>query len=429
MAWVVGPMNTDQHSYRWVVLAMVFAAHFAAFGLLSLAVPALVPLIAADLGITAGRALLAFAAISFTLVFAQLPGGAIGDRFSLRWVVGGGILLSGIATALRWVVPTLPGLIGTSLLLGLGIALVNPNIIKTLTQWFAPDQLGLAQGINLAGFTVGAAIAGSLSAGALHTAVGSWERVFLVYGAFTMGIGLLWIGLVRSPRPAETPRVSVPEGRVKVITDTGESTTEVIRGVLSIRATYLASLVALFSLFVVNGGLGVLPSLADRVPYAVPEVFVGTPLYAATVGALGLPTLSDRLGRKPVLYGGLLGTIVGVLVVGAAPNLLSFVLGMVIAGVFGGGLFGMLYIIPGELPGVGPARAGTMAGVMLSFGQLGGTLGPIIGGAGLDAYGIHAAVLAIALPALLGLPALWAIGLEGDRSAHVESATEDFPPG
>lgn len=411
-------MSAEQHPYRWVVLAMVFSAHFAAFGLLSLAVPALVPLIAADLGITPGRALLAFAAISFTLVFAQLPAGALGDRFPLRWVVGAGIVLSGLSTAARYAVPTFPGLIGTSLALGIGIALVNPNIIKALTQWFAPEQLGLAQGVNLSGFTLGAAIAGSISAGALHSIMGSWERVFLVYGGFTTAVGLLWLALVRSPRPGEAPTIVVPDGRVTVVTDTDESTAAVIRDVLSVRATYLASAVALFSLFVVNGGLGVLPSIADRMPFAVPEVFIGTPLYAATVGALALPALSDELGRKPVLYGGLLGTVAGVLVVGFAPSLAAFVLGMVVAGVFGGGLFGMLYIIPGELPGIGPARAGTMAGVMLSFGQLGGTVGPVVGGAGLDAFGVEAAAVAIALPALLALPALWGMGLGADAGAH-----------
>lgn len=409
-------MSADQHPYRWVVLVMVFFAHFSAFGLLSLAVPALVPLIAADLGITPGRALLAFAAISFTLVFAQLPGGAVGDRYPLRWVVGTGILLSGLATAVRSAVPTLPGLIGTSLVLGVGIALVNPNIIKTLTQWFAPGQLGLAQGVNLSGFTLGAAIAGSVSAGALHAAVGSWERVFLVYGAFTVLVGLVWIALVRSPGPDEAPRGADAEGRGLVVSRSDESTVEVIKAVLSIRATYFASLVALVSLFAVNGGLGILPAIADRVPFGVPEVFIGTPLYAATVGAIGLPALSDRLGRKPILYGGLLGTVVGVIVVGVAPSLAVFVVGMMTAGVFGGGLFGMLYIIPGELPGVGPARAGTMAGVMLSFGQLGGTLGPVAGGMGLDAYGVELAVFVIALPALLGLPAVRAMDLGGEHS-------------
>lgn len=390
--------------YRWVVLAMVFLVHATAIALIWQSIPPLKATIAADLGVTTAAAVLVFAAINITLLVGQLPGGLLGDRFSVRTVVGLGAVFAGVATAGRFALPTLPGLLATSVLAGVGMSLVNPNLIKVVTEWFGTDELGVALGVTIAGLTIGSGVAASLSGGAALDAFGSWEAVFVAYGALTTALGLCWLVLVRSPRPDERPRYATPGMAALVGAD--ETAREALSAVVRAPSTPWAVALAGLSFWAILGSLGVLPEYADALPFPVSEALLGVPLFAATPGALVLPPVSDRVGRQPVLVLSVVGLAAGVLVTGFAPTLPVFVLGMVGAGVFGGGLLGLLYLLPGELRDVGPARAGTMAGVLLSLGQLGGTVGPVVGAVALERLGLEASALLIVLPLAGALPCI-----------------------
>lgn len=392
----------DGVRYRWVVLAMVFLVHATAIALIWQAIPPLKAAIAADVDVSVSAAVLVFAAVNFTLLVGQLPGGILGDRYRVRTVVGLGAVIAGVATAGRFLVPSLPGLLATSVLTGLGMSLVNPNLVKVVTEWFGADQLGLAQGVTIAGNTVGSGVAASLSGGAALVALGSWEAVFGAYGALTVLLGTAWLALVRSPREGERPTYAHAEMHAVVGSD--ETPREALSAVSRARSTPYAVGLAGLCFWAILGSLGVLPEYADAQPFAVSELLLGTPLFAATVGALVLPPLSDRVGRAPVLYAVVVGLGAGVLVTGFAGSLATFAAGMAVAGAFGGGLLALLYLLPGELRDVGPARAGTMAGVLLSLGQLGGTLGPVVGALALARLGIEASAALVAVPLVLAIP-------------------------
>ncbi|WP_254830819.1 MFS transporter [Haloglomus salinum] len=412
--------------YRWVVLANVAVTHAVALGVVWLAIPALAPVVSDDLGVSTTAALLPYAVINLVLLVGQVPAGVLGDRYPLRWVVGGGVLLAGVGTALRAVVPTFIGLLLTSLLTGAGMALANPNVIKAVTEWFPPGQLGLAQGVTISGYNVGAGLAGSLSAGILLAAVGDWPDVYLVYGVVCVLVGVVWVATVRNPTAAERPDYSGAAGAPAAVAEgTAESTRETLRAVFGRRNTYVAVALAVCAFYAVIGGLGVIPSWLEAAPVPVPAWYAGIPLYAGIVGALTLPPLSDRVGRKPVLYLGLVGNALALVAGGFVATIPALVVVLVTAGVFGGGLFAMLYVLPGELPGIGPARAGTMAGALLALGQLGGTIAPVVGGRVLDTAGLRPSVLVVGLPPLLGVLAIRALELDPEKVTPITGPADD----
>jgi MFS family permease len=419
-------------TYRWVVLAVAFLVHATCIALIWQAVPPLKKAMAPALGTEWGAVVVVYAALSLGMMFTQLPGGALGDRFSLRLVVGAGALFAGTATALRAAVPSLAGQVAISLLATVGMGLVNPNLIKIVTEWFPPEKLGLGQGILMSGNTLASGLAFSLSAGVVLGAVGSWQAVFLLYGGLTAAAGLVWLAAVRSPRESERP--VDPETGMPFQTSADVPLRESLGAVARAPSTPWVVALSGLSFWAIIVALSVLPEFADAQPYAVPELVLGTPLFLATLGALTLPVLSDRYGREVVLRAGVLGLAAGIVLTGFAPSLAVFVVGMVVAGLFGGGLNAMFYLLPGELADVDNAHVGTMAGVILSLGQIGATVASVLGAAVLEngdvlpaVPGVGEASLVVALPALLGLVCVSRLDLRESTVGDSGSGSDDVP--
>jgi MFS family permease len=413
-------------SYRWPVLGVAVLVHATCIALIWQAVPPLKRAMAPTLGTEWGAVVIVYAAISVGMMVTQLPGGALGDKYPLRYVVAGGAVLTGAATTVRALVPTLEGQIALSLLATVGMGLVNPNLIKIVTEWFPPEQLGLGQGILMSGNTLASGLAFSLSAGIVLGTVGSWQAVFLLYGLLTVVAGLAWLVAVRSPREAERP--VDPETGLPFQSEAGVPLRESLGAIARAPSTPWVVALSALSFWAIIGSLSVLPEFADAMPYAVPELVLGTPLFLATAGALGLPVLSDRFGRAPVLRVGVLGLAGGILVSGFAPSRPVCVVGMVVACLFGGGLNAMFYLLPGSLADVETAHVGTMAGVILSLGQVGAAVASVLGAQVLENADVLPGVpavaesaMTVAIPALLGLLCIGRLQLdEGDlQREHV----------
>lgn len=406
--------------YRWVVLVVAFLVHATSIALIWQAVSPLKKAMAADLGVAWPNVVVVLAAIALGLVFTQIPGGALGDKYPIRYVVGLGAVLVGIATAIRFAVPSLTGQVAISILATLGMGVVNPNLIKVITEWFPSDQLGLGQGVLMSGNTLGIAMALSLSGGVVLAALGSWQGVFLLYGGLTVAAGVLWLVLVRSPREAERPR-NVETGAPATSGD-GVPFRESFPAVLRSPSTPWAVALIALAYWSAIGSLAVLPEYADAHSFTVAEYMLGTSPLASTAGALGLPLLSDRYTRRLGLVLGILGLVFGIVVVGFAPALSVFLLGLVISGFFGGGLAAMFYILPGELADIDPNHVGTMSGILLSLGQLGSVLGSIVGAQVMAAAGMEASTLIVAGPGLLGLLLLKRLHLDGRGTTEEPTA-------
>lgn len=401
--------------YRWVVLAVAFLVHATCIALIWQSVPPLKQAMAADIASPWQQVVVVYAAISFGMMATQLPGGALSDRYSVRGVVAAGAVLAGAATAVRFAVPTLAGQVAVSVAATVGMGLVNPNLIKVITDWFPTDQLGLGQGVLMSGNTLAAGLAMSLSGGAVLAAVGSWGAVFVLYGGLTVAAGVLWFAFVRSPTDGERPQN--PATGLPFTTGEQIPLRSSLSAVLRAPSTPWAVALSGLAFWAILGSLAVLPEFADAQPYAVPEGYLGTPLFLATVGAIALPVLSDRYGRCVGLHVGLVGLGFGILLTGFAPSLSVFVLGMVVAGLFGGGLNAMFYLLPGELTDIDRAHVGTMAGVVLSLSQFGAVVSTVTSAQVLAAHGVELSAAFVALPALAGVGLVGKLRLGGAAEA------------
>lgn len=88
--------------------------------------------------------------------------------------------------------------------------------------------------------------------------------------------------------------------------------------------------------------------------------------------------LSDRIGRKPVLLVGCIGTMLSMLVVGLAPNIYVALLGRVLGGLLNGNI-GVIQTMVGELV-KNPAHEPRAYAIMPFVWSIGTIIGPAIGG-------------------------------------------------
>ncbi len=147
--------------YRYAVLGLVLAVQASAtIGTVGL--PALAPLLRADLGLSrteAGSLLSPFYVGSLVI---GVPAGYLADRLGVRWtLVGGQALIALFLFALAaagsgWVVSLAIGAAG------FGFALVNPTTTKAVIAWFPLASRATAVGVKQTGLPLGGALGAAL---------------------------------------------------------------------------------------------------------------------------------------------------------------------------------------------------------------------------------------------------------------------------
>src|ERR1019366_6321519 len=128
-----------------------------------------------DLGYSAMATGSALLLISGTSIFSSIFAGAFSERIPVRWLIGPGLLLTGVGLLL------MTGLNGSSswthlipgfIVAGVGSGIVNPPLASTAVGVVAPQHSGMASGVNTTfreiGIAAGIAVYGSLFASALH---------------------------------------------------------------------------------------------------------------------------------------------------------------------------------------------------------------------------------------------------------------------
>ncbi len=95
------------------------------------------------------------------------------------------------------------------------------------------------------------------------------------------------------------------------------------------------------------------------------------------IAAPGLGLLSDRFGRRPILFACLIGSAVGYLLFGLGGALWIFLLGRIIDGLTGGNL-SVLFAYMADI--TRPEECGKYFGVVGGFSGLGFIIGPAVGG-------------------------------------------------
>jgi MFS family permease len=128
----------------------------------------------------------------------QVPGGLLADRFGPRAVAAGGITWWSLMTALTGLSTGLTSLLAIRLLFGFGEGPFPPAVSKIFSIWFPKEEIGRANGLQLALTAIGGAMAPLLVVALIRG--WGWRYVYFVLFAPGMVVAILVWAFVRNAR-------------------------------------------------------------------------------------------------------------------------------------------------------------------------------------------------------------------------------------
>jgi sugar phosphate permease len=142
-------------------------------------------------------------------VFAMLPSGWAADRFGVRVMYGGGLLLAGLATLAMTQLPLFSLLLAMGALLGLGNGIALPATTRAIMNWFPQRTRAVAMSIK----QTGVALAGAWMAWTLPS-IGSqwgWRGALLAVGLVILCSAAVACAMYRDPaEPASGSAKAAP---------------------------------------------------------------------------------------------------------------------------------------------------------------------------------------------------------------------------
>jgi MFS family permease len=350
--------------------------------------------------LTAFTATLTFiAAFGVVKAVTNFFAGTLSDRFGRKPVlVAGWIIGLPVPLLLIWA-PSWNWIVFANVLLGVNQGLTWSMTVIMKIDLVGPERRGFAMGLNeAAGY--GAVALTALATGFIAEHAGLRPEPFflgLAYAGLGLTLSTFFVrethGHARYEEASHDPAgATLSTGQVFVMT--------------SFRERALSSCCQAGLVNNLNDGLawGIFPIYFARAGLSVGRNGVLAALYPAVWGLGQLVTggLSDRVGRKPFIAGGMLTQAVAIGWIAATTGFVSWALGAVVLGV------GTAMVYPTLLAAIGdvahPRWRARAVGIYRLWRDGGFAVGAILAGIIADAFGITTAIWAVAaLTALSGL--------------------------
>lgn len=358
-------------NYRWYILTLATLTHIFAMALPMMSLPVLFKEISQDLDLSLVQIGTAWGMIPLAGMVILLVGGMISDRLGVKRVLVALCCLSGLAVASIGLSNSFISFAATIFLFGLLVMNIPINVHKTAGIWFPARQLGLANsivavGVGL-GFTVGALIAATV----LSPLLGGWRHVLFLYGAISIGMSFLW--LFSQSQPAQVGASSGAAGTVPF--------RQSLSRVVGIKSVWFLGLCLLGQMACIQGVVGYLSLYLQGKGWSAASAdgTLAAANAAATIAAIPIALLSDKLGsRKIVVMGAILVTIIGTSLLSIASGAMIVVLA-IMAILTRDGFVALIFTMVTETKGVGAVYAGTALGLAMTFSRVGGIVSPPIG--------------------------------------------------
>jgi predicted MFS family arabinose efflux permease len=280
-------------------ILVILTAGYGTLKVARYALPTVLPLVIAELGIDSVRAGIALSTVVAAVAITQYPSGRYADGLSRATVVlvAVGSLVVGLATLS--ISPTYLALLAGAALLGVGEGLYSPASRALISDLF-DDRRGQAFGVHMTSVDVGGLAAAGIATVLLAT--GRWRAAFLPLAALIGLIGLVYLRLNHEP---------LAVGRVPL------DARRTARRLLGSPELRLLTVAYCLFMLTIQGVLGFLPTLLQSdlglAPGRASLVFAA--LFAAGLAIKPLTgRLSDRIAR-PVVGG--TATLVGAVGVAA----------------------------------------------------------------------------------------------------------------
>lgn len=204
----------DKGSYKWWLLAILSAAFFfnqadrALFGLLTIPIQD-------ELHLTDTQVGAVNTALFATLALLTPVAGALGDRFSRKWIITLSLIGWSVFTALTGLVGGFMGLmLLRSVAAGVGEACYMPSALPLLAQWHRTTRT-FAFSVHQSTLYVGLFVSGALIGAIYRFLDESWRGIFILFGLLGLGLGISFIWILRDgggPEGAVTQKGGAWEG-------------------------------------------------------------------------------------------------------------------------------------------------------------------------------------------------------------------------
>ncbi len=347
-----------------------------------------------DFGLAARTAVLSFIVVfGVTKALTNYLAGRFSDRFGRKHVlVAGWLVAAPVPFLLMWA-PTWSWVLAANAFLGVSQGLTWSTTVIMKIDLAGPSRRGLAMGINeFAGYV--AVALSALATGWIAARYGLRpEPFYLGFGFIALGFGLSAF-VVRETKHhvahesalrAEARDASLPSPR-----DVFWRTTARDRNLSSVSQAGLVNNL--------NDGMawGLFPIFFGASGLTLTRIGWLAAIYPAVwgMGQLFTGGLSDRIGRKWLIVGGMWTQAVGILVTVLSSGFAGFAGGAVLLGA------GTAMVYPTLLAAIGdvaqPAWRASAVGVYRLWRDLGYALGAVISGVVADAFGVEAAIALVA---------------------------------
>jgi MFS family permease len=348
------------------------------------------------------------AALTFIVAFGTVKAvtnffaGTLSDRYGRKPVLVAGWLIGLPAPLLLMWAPSWGWVVFANVLLGVNQGLTWSTTVIMKIDLVGPSRRGFAMGLNeAAGY--GAVALTALATGYIAQPHGLRPEPFLLglaYAALGLGLSTFFVRETRGHARYEAANHPT-EGRHEV----GLSTRQVFT-LTSFRDRALSSCSQAGLVNNLNDGLawGLFPIFFADAGLSVGRIGILAALYPAVwgVGQLYTGGLSDRIGRKPLIVGGMLAQAAAIAWIAVTNGFAAWALGALVLGA------GTAMVYPTLLAAVGdvahPSWRARSVGVYRLWRDAGFAVGALLAGILADVISITAAIWAVAaLTAVSGL--------------------------
>jgi len=352
--------------------------------------PAIYPNLKAQFGLNFGQIGLVTLAYQLTASLLQPLVGLYADRRPTPLALPGGTLFSLAGLAVLSVAHSYPVLLAGACLLGVGSSVFHPESSR-VARMAAGGRHGLAQSLFQVGGNIGQAL-GPLAAALVvvrwgQSSLGAFALMALLSGAVLWNVSV-WYRHHGLARMAAAPgRKAAP---VVMPRSTALGGVAVLLALIFSKYVYLASLTSYFTFYLIH-----------RFHVSVQDAQLHLFVFLAAVAAgtlLGGP-LGDRIGRKKVIWGSILGALPFTLMLPYVSLFwtgpLTVVIGLILASAFPA-----IVVFAQELV---PGKVGMISGLFFGFSFGMGGLGAAALGDMADKLGIEAVYRVCAFLPAIGL--------------------------
>ncbi len=355
----------------------------------------ILPAIAEDeFNLAAHSAILSFIVVfGVTKALTNYLAGRLSDAFGRKHVLVAGWLVAAPVPFLLMAAPTWGWVLAANVLLGVSQGLTWSTTVIMKIDLAGPARRGLAMGLNEAAGYVAVALS-ALATGWIAARYGLRPQPFY------LGVAFVALGLFLSAFLVRETRHHVAQESLLAgdLPPEGRPTPRQVFWRTTLFDRDLSSVTQAGLVNNLNDGMawGLFPLAFAAAGLDLKQIAVLAALYPAVwgLGQLFTGALSDRLGRKGLIVGGMWVQAAGIALTAIATDFAPFAAGAVLLGL------GTAMVYPTLLAALGdvahPSWRASAVGVYRLWRDLGYALGAILAGLLADAFGLPAAIAAVA---------------------------------